>query len=305
MIDYRKIFNSREVRQKLLNILNFVPDKVMLKVQYYLTFGRKLNLKMPERYTEKVQWYKLYYHDPLMKKCSDKYDVRQYVTEKGLDNILNECYGVYDSIEEINLDELPDKFVLKDTMGSGGTSIIFVHDKATFDFESIKGTLKKWLDTPVNRKSYGREWGYDGIKHRIIAEKMLLPDSTSDLPDYKFFCFNSKVFCSYFMKNYSQHPEEGVLGFCDRDFKLLPAYRKDFKPLLEQPEKPENYELMLEYAEKLAQDFPHVRVDFYNINGQIIFGELTFYNASGYTEFNPDSFDFTMGKEFVLPERKL
>ena len=301
---YRELFKSRALRQKILRILNFVPDKLMLRVQYYLTFHRTLNLKSPQRYTEKIQWYKLYYRTDLLKQCHDKYEVRKYVEDKGLDSILNECYGIFDSVEEIDFDALPNKFVLKDTMGSGSTGIIFVHDKKQLDIEKAKEEMRRWLTVPASQKSFGREWGYDGTKHRIIAEKMLLDDPADDLPDYKFFCFNGRVYCSYFMNNYSQHPEDGALCFVDRDYKLMQAWRKDFNCIKEQPECPKNYEQMLEYAEILSRDFPHVRVDFYNIDGKIIFGELTFYNASGYTEFEPDSFDYELGKQFILPKKE-
>ena len=302
-MDYKKLFKSRKLRQSILNCLEFIPDSLMVRIQYYLNFNRWLNLDNPTRYSEKIQWYKLYYRNPLIKQCSDKYAVRDYVKSKGLDHILNDCYGVYENIDEINFDELPEKYVIKDTMGSGSTGIIFVHDKNDLDVDVAKKIMKQWLAIPAKRKSYGREWGYEGIKHRLIIEKMLLKTPTDDLPDYKFFCFNGKVYCSYFMENYSLNPSNGVLAFFDRGFKHMNVYRKDFKPLEYQPKKPKNYDLMVKYAEILASDFPHVRVDLYNLEGIIIFGELTFYNASGYVKFNPDSFDERMGNQFELPAK--
>ena len=125
-----------------------------------------------------------------------------------------------------------------------------------------------------------------------------------DLPDYKFFCFDGKVFCVYLMTNYRENHEDGVLGFLDREFNLLPVHRTDFKRMTVAPEKPINYEQMVKYAEIISKQLPHVRVDFYNVNGKIVFGELTFFMASGYFEFVPDSFDFEMGKWFHLPEKK-
>lgn len=128
-MNYKKIIKSRETRIKLLSLLNFIPDKTMIKLQYYIKTGRRLNLKHPQRYTEKLQWYKLYYRDPLMQQCSDKYDVREYVKSKGLGHILNECYGVYERVEDIDFDSLPNQFVLKDTLGGGGNSVIICRKK--------------------------------------------------------------------------------------------------------------------------------------------------------------------------------
>ena len=154
------------------------------------------------------------------------------------------------------------------------------------------------------KKSAGREWVYDDVKPKIISEKLLEADESGDLPDYKFFCFNGKVVCSYMMENYTVNHNNGVMGFFDRDFNLLDVHRVDFAQMKKQPEKPLNYEKMVEYAEILSAPFPHVRVDFYNIAGKIVFGELTFFNASGYSLFEPDNFDFELGDSFILPQKK-
>ena len=298
MNGYKKIFKNLDTRRKILSLLNWIPDKPMLKLQYRIKLGRKLDLKNPQRYSEKIQWYKLNYRDPLMKTCVDKYAVREYISQCGYSDILNECLGIFNDPEEIVLDELPSSFVLKDTLGSGGNSVILVHDKSTVNWSECKKQMWKWVNTSVKSKDCGREWVYDNMKHRIIVERMLDMDENNDLPDYKFFCFNGKVFCSYMMQNYTMHHSEGIMGFLDRDFNLLPVSRADFKPMLKQPEKPKNYDKMLEIAEKLSAPFPHVRVDLYNIDGVIVFGELTFFNASGYTKFEPDTFDYELGEIF-------
>ena len=303
-MDYKKIIKNEQTRYALLNLLRFVPDKQMIKLQYRIKTGRTLNLKNPERYSEKLQWYKLYYRNPLMIQCADKYSVRDYVRKKGLGRILNESYGVYDNIDEIVWDNLPSSFVFKDTLGGGGRSMVFVYDKDHIDKEETKNTLQGWLDVPTNQKSLGREWIYENRAHRIIAEKILVGGADGDLPDYKFFCFDGKVYCSYMMQNYTMHHEKGVLGFLDRDFRLLVAHRADFAPMREQPEMPKNYYEMVDMAETLAEGFPHVRVDFYNLDGKIVFGEMTFFNASGYVKFEPDEFDFELGNAFQLPEKR-
>lgn len=304
MFNYKKIIKSREMRVKILRLFDFIPDAWMLRLQYFIKTGRSLNIRNPQRYTEKIQWYKLYYKDPLMAQCSDKYEVRKYVEECGLGHILNECYGVFEKVEDIDFNKLPNSFVLKDTLGSGGNDIIIVQDKTKADIQAIKKQLQKWLDRPSTGKHSGREWVYENKKHRILIEKNLLQNGMSDLPDYKFFCFNGKVFCSYLMRNFIFHHDKGELSFFDRDFNLLPVHRNDFSPIMQQPAKPDNYEKLLEYAEVLGKPFPAVRADFYNINNKIIFGELTFFMASGYISFNPDNFDFVLGKQFVLPVKR-
>ena len=158
-MDYKKLIKNRDTRTAILQILDFVPDDIMLRIQYRIKTGRKLNLKNPKRYTEKIQWYKLCYRDPLMAQCVDKYEVRHYVESCGLKNILNECYGVYSSVEEIDFDALPNQFVLKDTLGSGGNSVILVEDKGKSDIDQIRRQLSKWLSKPINRKKSGSRMG--------------------------------------------------------------------------------------------------------------------------------------------------
>ena len=300
MIDYKKILKSKDLRIKILKLLNWMPDKTMVKIQYRIKTGRKLNLKNPKRYTEKLQKYKLYYRDPLMKQCVDKYEVRKYVELKGFGDTLNELYGVYSDPSEIEFDKLPDSFVLKDTLGSGGNSVILVPDKKKVNLNEIREEIKRWVGKESRNKNPGREWVYDSQRHRIVAEKYLICKDVEDLPDYKFFCFDGEPQYIYMMENYTQHHDKGILGFLDIDFKLLPVRRKDFAPMKKQPKKPKNYSKMLKMAKKLSEGFPHVRVDFYNVNGKIIFGEMTFFNASGYTEFEPDEFDFELGRNFEI-----
>ena len=303
MIDYKKVIRSEPLRYAILNALCFVPDKIMLRWQYWVKTGRKLKLNPPKRYTEKLQWCKIYYRNDNMRICSDKWTAREYVKSRGMAHILNDCYAVYDTVDEFDWDTRPNRFVIKDTLGAGGRSMIFVDDKSTVDRESCERQMQKWLDRSSLNKSFGREWVYEGTKHSIMVEKILIGDKDGDLPDYKFFCFDGKVFCSYMMRNYTQHHELGKLGFLDRDFKLMDVYRSDFQPMKCQPDKPKNYDEMLRMAEVLAEGFPHVRVDFYNIDGTIIFGEMTFFGSSGYLVFHPDEFDYTLGNQFHLPPK--
>ncbi|MEQ6376431.1 ATP-grasp fold amidoligase family protein [Bacillaceae bacterium S4-13-56] len=295
-MDYKKLIPSQQLRLKILKLADFLPDKLMIKLQYKIATGRKLNLKKPERFTEKLQWYKLHYRDPLITKCSDKYSVREYIASKGYEDILVPLYGVYDRAEDINFEKLPNKFVLKTTNGSH--SNILCEDKSTLDIKSTRETLNRWLKA-WNGK-VGREWGYYNIKPRIICEEYLDKDENNDLIDYKFFCFNGEPVCLYVIVD--RYLEDGIkLGIYNLEFEKLPYRRVDIRGLTSNPNKPKNFEKMIEIAKVLSKDFPHTRVDLYNIDGKIYFGELTFYNGSGYKGYIPDEFDFIQGENFILP----
>lgn len=298
-MDYKKIIPSQELRLKILKLADIIPDKVMVKLQYRIATGRNLDLKNPRMFTEKLQWYKLYYRNPLMTQCADKYSVREYIISKGYKDILVPLYGVYDKAEEINFKELPNKFVLKTTNGSHTN--ILCENKNELNLEETRETLNRW----VKKRSakLGREWAYYDIKPKIICEEYLEKDRNDDLIDYKFFCFHGKAYCLYVIAE--RFFNTGIkLGIYDMDFKRLPYSRVDIEGLTKDIEKPKNFEKMVQIAEDLAKDFPHVRVDFYNINGKIIFGELTFYDGSGYKGFTPNEFDFKLGSQFNIEEQK-
>lgn len=295
-MDYKKILKSRSLRLKVLKLFNFLPDSVMLKLQYRIKFGRKLKLKNPERFTEKLQWYKLNYRNPVMHICTNKEKVREYVKDCGLENILNECYGVYDDIAKFDIDALPESFVLKDTMGGGGLSVLVVDEKTQADPIRIHETVSSWLKRVNTGKTAGREWGYAPGKHKVIAEKLLRDDKSGELPDYKFMCFDGKVkYVVFDCERFVDHKR----AIYDRDWNYIDV-ETDCKKKENTVPKPEGFEEMRRTAEILAKNFPYVRVDLYWVNGKVYFGEMTFYPWSGYVQFNPDEFDFTLGNEFVL-----
>lgn len=231
-MDYKRIIKSRAVRLRILRLLSFIPDKTMLKIQYRIKTGRRLDLKSPKRFTEKLQWYKLFYKNPVMVQCEDKYDVREYVRNKGLENILIPCYGVFESVDEIDWDSLPESFVMKDTLGSGGNSVIIVPEKTSADLEMIRQTAREWTKIDAHRKDGGREWPYySGKNHRIIIEKYI--DSTSEaagLIDYKFFCFDGEPRYVYVIADRVIGNGAG-LGVFDKDFNNLKVTREDERPL--------------------------------------------------------------------------
>lgn len=299
-MDYKKILKSRKLRIKIMQFLSFIPDELMVKLQYRIKTGRKLNLTNPKRFTEKLQWYKLKYRDPLMAKCVDKYDVREYVESCGLANILVDMYGIYENPLQIDFRKLPDSFVLKDTLGGGGNAVVIVPDKTLLDEKAVRAQMTEWVEEPNDKKHPGREWTYDGKKHRIIIEKYIESKAEEGgLIDYKFFCFNGKVKYLYVIADRDVGKKAG-LGIYDATFTKINAHRVDEEPLLRKIEKPGNYDEMVTIAEKLASPFLQARIDLYNVNQQILFSEITFFDGSGYMTFEPDEFDYTLGEVFNL-----
>lgn len=296
-MNYKTVFKDQQLRFKILRHLRWIPDFVMLRIQYRIKLGFWPNFKNPTRYTEKLQLYKMKYRNPVLHQCVDKYEVRKYVEGKGLGSILNELYGVYDRPEEIQFDELPNKFVIKTTTGGGGQNVIIVTDKSTSNVDELKCKLALWKDSNYLGALAGREWAYQDCSPRIIIEQFLENRENKFLVDYKFFCFNGEPKFLYVVSD-RKPGEYAYLGVYDIEFNKLPVYRCDELRPLQIERKPKNYEEMVEIARTLSSGFPHVRVDLYNIAGKIYFGELTFYDGSGYFHYDPDSFDFEVGSYF-------
>ena len=299
MNNYKKIFRSAKIRHKILSMLRFLPDKEMIRLQYRIKMGKKLNLKQPKTYTEKIQWYKLNYHNPLMTMCADKHLVRKYLEDRGYSDLACNEYVVYDRAEDIRVEDLPDKFVIKTTNGSG-TNII-CKDKTKFQIEKAQSELREWL----KRDCYGlgREWAYKDITPRIIVEEFLEDkENTYDgINDYKFLCFDGKVHYIVFdADRYVGHKR----NIYDADWNYVDV-GTDCDKLGDVVPKPEGLEEMKRVAEDLSKDFPCVRVDLYWVNHRVYFGELTFYPWTGYIVFDPREFDLILGEKFVLPEKLL
>ncbi len=296
-MNYKKIFKTRRLRSRILWMLRFLPDRQMVTLQYRIKLDRRLNLRNPQRFTEKLQWYKLYYRNPLMKQCVNKYAVRDYVKQKGLEEILVPLYGHYARPEEIDLDALPERFVLKKQHGGGGFDVIICTDKSKLQRETVLKQLAIGGDRVLGGGG-GREWAYWDMETGIVAEELLEnPDNPeAGVDDYKFFCYGGKA-------EYLVVDTDRFIGhkrnFYDRDWNNLHII-SDCPPCDREIKKPENFERMLEIAEILSRDFPFARVDLYNISGRIYFGELTFYPWSGYVQFSPDEADFMLGKDFQL-----
>ena len=293
---YKKIIKNRNLRFKILAALKFVPDEVMLKLQYRIKTGRKLNLKNPKRYSEKIQWYKLYYRDLMMIQCADKYMVRGFIKSKGLEPILNDLYAKFDSYEDISFENLPDKFAMKLSNGSGTN--LFCTDKNKMDVEDVKRQFRLFYER--NTVAAGREWVYQTDKKPVIVVEKYLedPDQNGGVYDYKFICFNGipqYIVCD--VDRFSNHRR----NIYDTDWNDLHV-GSDCKCTDDAIARPEKLKEMLEISRILSKDFPSVRIDLYVVQNKIYFGEMTFFPWSGYVIYDPDGFDFEAGEKFILPK---
>lgn len=299
-MDYKKIVGSQRLRFAILNALGFLPDRLMLGIQYYIKMGRKCNFRNPETWTEKLQLYKMYYRNPLMGTCVDKFEVRRYVESKGLNDNLVPLYGVYENPEEIDIDALPASFVLKTTNGGGGQNVILVRDKASIDIIAIKEQFSVWKKGfKAGRNSLGREWAYSQIsRFRIVAEELLINDRKpeSGIEDFKILCFSGvPKYIIVDKDRYTNHRR----NFYDTGWNRIDV-TTDHEQFETPYPKPTNLTEMLKIATLLSEDYPFVRVDLYNVDGKIYFGELTFYPWSGYVKFVPQEFDRILGGLFDI-----
>lgn len=280
-------------------VFKIIPDSLYLKVKYRLMIGGKLNLKNPRTYNEKLQWLKLYDRNPSYTKLVDKYEVRKYIEKKIGQEYLIPLLGVYSTFDEINFDTLPDKFVLKCTHDSGG--VIICKDKSQLNIDIIRRKINKCLKS--NFYVLHREWPYKDIKPQIICEKYMEDTSSGELMDYKLMCFNGEVKCTFVCSN--RKSSKGLnIDIFDAEWNLMPFQRQLHPNSGIRLNRPKNYKKMVEFAEKLSKDIPFLRVDFYEVNECLYFGELTFFPGSGFERFMPESYDELLGSWLKLPEKQ-
>ena len=305
-MNYRNIIKSRDIRVKLLTFLSWIPDSIMLRLQYWLQTGRRLNLKNPKRFTEKLQLYKMKYRNPDMLRCTDKYEVRKYIEERGFGQYLIPLIGVYNSVEEIDYSKLPNTFVAKTTDGGGGNQVLICKDKHTLSEEVFKERLREWMSARKVKKQAGREWAYENnYPRRIIIEELIGADNIKkDLCDYKFFCFNGEP---HYCQLIQDRSTEETIDFYDMEWNHMPfrGLNPQCDSALHITDKPEDFEQMKDIAHKLSKGFPFVRVDLYSVKEGVYFGELTFYPASGYGHFTPDEWDEKIGEMLTIPSHQL
>ncbi len=271
-------------------------DKLYLSIDYALRFKRCLNLDNPQSYNEKLQWLKLYDRNPRYIELVDKYAVKKYVSNLIGSDYVIPLLGVWNSPDEIDFEKLPNQFVLKCTHDSGG--LIICRDKKKFNKEAAKKQLRNLLKNDFYFKT--REWPYKKVPHRIIAEEYMVDESGYELKDYKFFCFNGVPKFCFIACDRDTPNEETKFNFYDMDFNLLPftnGHPNSTEPL----KKPIGFEQMKELAALMSKGIPHVRIDFYDINGHVYFGEYTFYHWSGFVPFEPETWDYKIGALISLP----
>ena len=287
------------MKQLLRRLARVLPDKLYVQFLYLKSHGRLLRLHRPQTFNEKLQWYKLYYREPLMATLADKYEVREYLQARGYGALLNEFFGVYDSADEIDFSSLPDRFVLKATHGSSMN--IICRDKKNLDWEKCRVLLNRWLRTDFFYS--GRQWAYKNIKPRLLCERYLQNEEYKELIDYKFYCYHGKPEVLFVCNG--RHAAGGVkYNIYDMDWNRI--YASKGRPCSELAiEKPENFAAMIAIAKELCEKFPFIRVDLYSIKGKVIFGEFTFYPDSGMVPYIPYQYNYFFGNFFVLPEKTI
>lgn len=291
------VSDPKRILQGILNKTAILwPDKLFLKLKFRLTMGQKLNLRTPKTFNEKLQWLKLYNRKPEYTTMVDKYAVKEYVAKIIGEEYIIPTLGVWNSVSEIDWDSLPNQFVLKTTHGGGGCDVIICKDKATLDKVAAKEKLNRSLRSDIFWNF--REWPYKNVSKHIIAEKFMT-NNGKDLEDYKIHCFNGEP---KFILVCSNRYGGGAMidDFYTPEWKLMDVRRPGHPKSEKASKAPEQLQQMLELSRILSKDIPFLRTDFYIIENQIYFGELTFFPASGMSKFEPEEYDETFGNYLNL-----
>lgn len=283
----------------VLHLIQYLPTKLYLQLLYRYLFHRRLHLAHPQAYSEKLQWLKLYYHPKEHIDMADKYAVKAIVSKIIGEEHVIPTIGCWERIEDIQWEQLPHRFVLKTTNGGGNEGVIVCQDKDKLNITKTCQRLRQALKQ--NQWRENREWQYKHIHPRIIAEQYM-EDKYGELRDYKFFCFNGEV-KAMFVATERQSSEGPYFNFFDADYNQLPVQRLGVPVNPVPPQKPESFEQMKLIAHKLSMDIPHVRVDLYEVDGKVFFGEYTFFGGGGFGRWVPDEWDYTFGSWLKLPKR--
>lgn len=294
-IFYRVIYGTKKR-------LGLDYDKSYAKAMYVAWTGKHLHLHNPKRFNEKIQWIKLYYRRNIMTQLADKYAVREWIKDTIGEEYLIPLLGVYDSFDEIDFDKLPNEFVLK--CNHDCDSVIIVKDKSTLDLNAARDKINYCLSR--NYYYFAQEWVYKNIPPKIVIEKLLENDSNNRLNDYKFFCFNGEPRLMYVnLRDMNTKNGSFPINYYDMEFSLLPISQTQHPNVNASVNKPIHFEKMKDLAKTLSQDFPFVRVDFYEVNNRVYFGEMTFYPTGGFNELHPDEWNDTLGSWITLPPKKI
>ncbi len=293
----KKDFIFRIVRK---SCSGWMPDDLYLKILYRIFVGKRLNLNNPQTYNEKLQWIKLHDHNPIYTTMVDKYAVKKYIKEKIGEEYVIPTLGVWNTPKDIDFSLLPNQFVLKTTFGGGGNDVYICKDKATLNAEEAIKYMSGFMKQ--NSYKYLKEWPYKNVPRRVIAEKYMEESGKTSLTDYKVMCFNG--IAKLIELHNGRYTDGHTQDFYDRDWNKTNitqgSYGDVSNTLVERPEKLEE---MLRLSEILAKDIPHVRVDWYIIDNRLYFGELTFFDSSGFDDFIPDEYNYILGEWISLPNK--
>jgi hypothetical protein len=274
------------------------PDKFFLSCYYYLHIRERLNWDSPKKFCEKLNWIKLYDRNPLYTMMVDKCLAKKYVAEKYGNQVIIPTIAEYKNASEIEWERLPDRFVIKCNHDSA--SYVICKDKNHLNKEKVAAFLQKALDTDYYWIS--REWAYKDVSRRILVEEYI-EDPSGDLKDYKFFCFNGEVKALFVASNRQSKEIKTQFDYFDADFNVLPMVSTGHPNSEIPPQKPAHFELMKKMAAEMSKGIPHVRIDFYETQGRVLFGEFTFYHDGGIAPLCPDKYETIFGNWIKLPER--
>ncbi len=271
-------------------LLKWMNDEKFLRIAYKIRMGKELDLDSPKSFNEKLQWLKLHDRKPIYTQLVDKYEAKRIVADKIGEQYIIPTLGVWDRFDDIDFDKLPDKFVLKCTHDSG--SYMICHNKETFNYKAARKKFNRCLKLSFYWTD--RQWPYKDVKPRIIAEEYMEDDATKELRDYKFFTFNGQVKALFIATDRSNQNEDTKFDFFDENFNHLPITNghPNANPT---PDKPLCFDEMKKLASVLGKGIPQVRVDFYEVNGRVYFGEMTFFHWSGMVPFEPEEWDTIFG----------
>lgn len=286
---------KKEMLKKIKYSLRFIPDKMFLQIYYFARFKKFINFKNPTTYNEKLNWLKLKDRKKIYTSLVDKYDVKNEIEKVIGNEYIIPTLGVWNSFDKIDFEKLPDKFVLKCTHDSEGVYI--VKDKTKLNIKEASKKINEAMK--YNFYYIGREWPYKNIKPRIIAEKYLEDNENGELRDYKFFCFDGKAKLMYIATD--RNIGKTKFDYYDLDFNhldIIQHYPNSDKKI----RKPENFDKMIQLSEKITQYFKlkHARIDFYEVDGKLYFGEITFYHFSGLQPFKLKEWDKKIGDFLIL-----
>ena len=300
MKKYKKLFKYLFTKPTLIMRIGWdylapvLPDEFFTKVRFKLTMGYWMDFNNPQTYNEKLQWLKLNDIHPEFTKLVDKIDAKEYIAKKVGKQYIIPTIATWNSVDEINWDTLPNQFVIKSTNDSGG--VVVCKDKSRLNIQQAKKKLKK-----LGKRDYSqisKEYPYKAVPHRFIAEEYMEDESGFELKDYKIFCFDGKA--KFLFVATGRQSNDIRFDFFDIEYNHLPVINGH--PNADSiPSKPVNFDKMIDLAEQISNGMRHVRVDLYNINGKIYFGELTFFHWSGIVPFEPFEWDVKFGEFLKLP----